>query len=254
MMLGGYIRRPSFGPGAKVRKPHAAMQWSEGCSSNTFKEAYKVARTIEHEDYVEYMMGEISASDDIGLMFGRGDYRDNGTDKFSTCKPSHLMITSGFHAILFLMLALFFDLYLLVSLTFTSASKNSSEMRLWWISGGAVATLLVLYLLLVGTLNFLYGLLFLIVIRFPFPLDQMFFQVDVLSIFHVYALGTGITIMVVHHVLVRICIILWSLYKVYKINATNDVDVTMCFAALGISRSDKQTCNEIQEIQYEGNR
>jgi len=249
-ILGSFLRKPSVSSRLLSGRSTGfqGLDWEEGCSSSTFKEAYLVSKTITQEDYMEYMMEETSASDDMALWFGRFDYRDNGTDKFSVCMPSRLMTSAGFHATLYLMLALFFDLYLLTSLTFTSASTNPVEMRMWWMAGGAPASLLVLFCLLNGTKNMMWSLLFLVIIRFPFPFDQMLFQLYVLSTFDIFGQDVGIGVMIVHFVLVRLLINLWPLFKSYKKGATNDSDV----AALG--GGDNQACNEIQEIQDVGNR
>lgn len=203
---------------------------TEGCSSSTFKEAYRVAKTISDDDYMEYMMEETTASDSVGNWFGK----DFEVNKFWWCRPSSLMASDGFKAILMMMLALFFDLYLLISLTFTSASTNPSEMRLWWSSGGVVGALLVLYLILTGTVHFVWSLMFLVVLRFPFPFDQMMFNLDCVTTFKTYGLNVGIYVLIVHFFFVRMWTILRPLFK--------------------SNEKDQQACIEIKEIEDEGNR
>jgi len=124
------------------------------------------------------------------------------------------------------MFALFWDLYLLVSLTFSSASKRPTEMRLWWLSGGAVGALLVMGMLLNGTIHFLWSLEYLVMLRFPSPYDQLIYKIDFMDTFIFYGIWISLLVMGVHFLAVRFD---WILVKIWQVgcrseNADNDAE------------------------------
>jgi len=160
-----------------------------GCSSSSFKEGYRVANAITENDYLEYLMQEVPSSTS---WFG-------WPGKFKTCQPSGRLASIGFKALLFLTFSLFWDMYLLVSLTFTSSSRNPAEMRLWWVSGGAVGSLLVFSMLLAGTIHFLYSLEYIVMIRFPSPYDQSLFFMDFMDTFIIWGVYISLGVIVFHY-------------------------------------------------------
>ena len=175
---------------------------SDGCSTTTFEEAYKVANGVSHEQFLEYVMTVSNAS-----LPGRNSLFQE--DDFQMCRPSQRVAKFGFQAVLYLMFALFWSLYLLVSLTFTEARNNMKEMRIWWWSGGLVGTLCVLGFLLSGVKLFLTALEYVVVIRFPIPFDQFKYKVDTMDTFRVYGITCPLIIAALHFVMVRVWSVLW---------------------------------------------
>ena len=143
-----------------------------GCSSSTFQDAFRVARNISNDDYLEYAIKMMTASSDPATGVALRHYN------LGDCQPSAMVSLIGFLSMFSLALALFLDLYLLISLSLTAAHKNKQEMILWWSSGGGVVTIIVVWKILDGTLNFMGTLGYVANIRFPFPYDQLLFRMD----------------------------------------------------------------------------
>jgi len=222
-----------------------------GCSPASFKEAYRVANTVSEEDYLEYLMQEITASDgDAAQWFGY-------PGKFSTCRPSAKLASLGFKALLYFMFALFWDLFLLVSLTFTSASTNPSEMALWWFSGGFFGALVVLAMLLNGTIHFLFSLEYVVAIRFVSPYDQLVYKIDFMDFFIFIGIWISLLIVGLHYVSVKSNALprlaVWLLVRsTWKPNYNGDAENDL--GATDLGDSDTQPCHEIYEIQDETKR
>jgi len=91
----------------------------------------------------------------------------------------------------------------LVSLTFTSASTNASEMNRWWLFDGNVGTLVVLTIVLTGTGVLLFCLEYLEIIRFPFPYYQSMFKINFKDRSRDCGLTFSLILVGVHFLLVR---------------------------------------------------
>eukprot|EP00277_Geminigera_cryophila_P038425 CAMPEP_0173089690 /NCGR_PEP_ID=MMETSP1102-20130122/26187_1 /TAXON_ID=49646 /ORGANISM="Geminigera sp., Strain Caron Lab Isolate" /LENGTH=416 /DNA_ID=CAMNT_0013973847 /DNA_START=275 /DNA_END=1525 /DNA_ORIENTATION=+ len=170
-----------------------------GCSSSSMTEAYRVANNISQSAYLEYMIGQVpTATSKLSSKV------DGLKTKFATCQPSGRLASLGFTAVMLLMFSLFWDLYLLLSLTFTSGSVNQAEMKLWWVSGGAFGALLVFVMLLTGTIHLLYSLEYIVMIRFPSTYDQSLFFVDFIDTFIIWGLYVSLVVVVLHYVSVRL--------------------------------------------------
>jgi len=185
--------------------------YEPGCSTSSFKEAARVAMNISESDYLAYMMEELPASDQEVWTSWFGF-----PGKFDSCRPTGRLATLAFKALLFLMFALFWDLYLLVSLTFSNASQRTTEMRLWWLTGGTVGALGVMAMLLNGTIHFLKSIEYLVMLRFPSPYDQLLYKIDFMDTFIFYGIWMSGIAVGVHFLGVRfdwIIVKLW--YLVY---------------------------------------
>ena len=236
------IPRAIRGGGSSWARPSTTSSSSknttkDGCASRSFKEAYQVAANISDGSYLEYLMQEIPASK-VGSQSWFG-----WPGKFSNCQPSARLNSLGLKALLFLMLSLFWDLYVLVSLTFSSASVSSAQMNLWWSSFGCVCALLVFAMLLVGTIHFLYSLEYLIMIRKPSPYDQLIYKADFMDTFVIFGIWVSLILVIMHYVgmqlfsrwssVIQLCTRLFQ--------PQNDLDET----GLG---NDNPQCDEIKEI------
>ena len=189
--------------------------YGPGCSSSSFKEAYRVAENVTENAYLAYLIQELPATDQDGWSSWFG-----WPGTFNTCRPSGRLATLAFKSLLFLMFALFWDLYLLVSLTFSSASKRPTEMRLWWLSGGAVGALLVMGMLLNGTIHFLWSLEYLVMLRFPSPYDQLIYKIDFMDTFIFYGIWISLLVMGVHFLAVRFD---WILVKIWQVGCRSEI-------------------------------
>ena len=185
-----------------------------GCSATTFKEAYMMARDVSHEDFLEYVVSVSNAS------YNMGPFQQ---DLFRNCRPSQQIAVNGFRSILFLMLALFWSLYLLVNLTFSDSRNNPREMAIWWNSGGCVGTVLVLAFLLEGTFRGLIAMDNVIVIRFPNPFDQTKWILDMREDFEFYGIFAALIVIFSHFMLIRS----WSFFKRLRRKPNEDSDAIL---------------------------
>jgi hypothetical protein len=170
-----------------------------GCSRNTFKQAYSVAKGISDDHYFEYLMSESHAS--LSPDSGLESWFQH--DVHSWCRPSSIVSKYGFRATLYLMFSLFWDLFLLVSLSFSNGRLDQQEMNSWWRSGGFAGVLCILGFLLQGTTDCLTALEFIVIIRFPVPFDQLKFNVDSMDVFFWFGIIFPLVIVGIHYVLVR---------------------------------------------------
>jgi len=238
------IPRAIGGGGTSWARPSTTSSSSanatkDGCASRSFKEAYQVATNISDSSYLEYLMQEIPASNiDSQSWFG-------WPGKFSNCQPSARLNSLGLKALLFLMLSLFWDLYLLVSLTFSSASICSVQMNLWWSSFGCVGTLLVFAMLLAGTIHFLYSLEYLVMIRNPSPYDQLIYKTDFMDTFVIFGIWVSLILIIMHNVGMHLFSNWSSIRQLWtrSCQIQNDIDATI-----------KPQCEEIEEIRNAANR
>mmetsp|Transcript_28728 Transcript_28728/g.42216 ORF Transcript_28728/g.42216 Transcript_28728/m.42216 type:complete len:494 (-) Transcript_28728:363-1844(-) len=217
---------------------HLLGNWTSGCSASSLTEAYRVAKDISADDFLEYEMEGMKASDAFSYW---SIFRQTGN-----CKPSDRLTTHGFKAVFFLMLSLFWDLYLLISVTFTGASTNSTQMKVWWLSGGAVGAVVVLALLLTGTIDFIYMLEYVVAIRFPSPLVHLKFKKGFMDLFIIGGLYVSLGMFAFHYLMIQLGVTLWPKYQ-------KDTKTEMNTTELSDS-GDLQPSIEIKEIQNATNR
>jgi len=95
----------------------------EVCTSSTSKAAFPVAISISNEAYMEFMARELPTMSTSGKMFPEA-----GNLKYDVCRLSTAVSNFGFNSMFFLLVTLFLDLYLLISLSSTAAHKSRPEI------------------------------------------------------------------------------------------------------------------------------
>mmetsp|Transcript_31831 Transcript_31831/g.46522 ORF Transcript_31831/g.46522 Transcript_31831/m.46522 type:complete len:504 (-) Transcript_31831:103-1614(-) len=175
---------------------------TSACSSSLAKTDFQVANSITNEAYMEFMAGELPTRDTTGMWFGAGWNAE--LPFYHGCRPSAGLSSAGFRSMFFLLVALFLDLYLIGSLSFSAAHRNESEMILWWSSGGVVGTIAVVVMILDGTINFIWAITAVVQFRFPFPYDQFQYQDSFSGTFLNITIWTLGPIVGAHFIVVRL--------------------------------------------------
>jgi len=178
----------------------------EVCTSSTSKAAIQMAISASNEAYIEFMARELPTMSTSGKLFpGAANL------KYDVCRLSTALSNFGFNSKFFLLVALFLDLYLLISLSLIAAHKSRTEMILWWSSCSVVGTIAVVVLILEGTVYFLYTLEYLVRIRFPFAYDQILYSRHFMDMFKFIVVRILGPVTGEHCVLVRFFGRSWSL-------------------------------------------